>query len=153
MADLLSAIVRASKRLADPRALAFTSGNRPYTVKISRPGEVPTFNRATGVFNNPVDTLIYQGPARISPASEGAQTDFGGEQLTFTAVQISIDDVPAGSPSPRVDDLVEVLTDDLSTSTQIAGRIFTVTGVIVGGHFNIGFQLSATGAEPSRRSQ
>ena len=148
--DLLSALVRGSKDWAQPIAASYASGNRVYAVRISRPVVLPTYDRDTGVFDNPEDSLVYDGPARIYPLSGGAQLSTGDEITEASSVTISIDsDVEL---VPRVDDLIEVVEDGQSTETHLAHRVFTVVDVAVGGHFAIGFTLTAVGAAPSRRS-
>jgi hypothetical protein len=149
MPSLLTAIVAASKKVADPMAKSYASGNRILTVRISRPGAAPTFNRTTQRFTNPSDAEIYLGPARIRPATGGAQVEVAGEDTTYTSVAISID---GGGTAPRIDDLVQVIDNAVSRGAHLADRVFTVVDVEVGGHFDIGYALRAVGAEPSRRT-
>jgi len=149
MSDLLSALVMGSKKYADPIASSYAAGNRPFTVRITRPGVLPTYDRATKVFTNPADELVYDGPGRLTTASGGGSTVIGDEETQFSTVRLSIN---GGGTAPRRDDLVLVVDDAQSQATHIAGRVFTVLDVEVGGHYGIGFVLSLSGAEPSRRT-
>lgn len=148
--DLLSAMVAASKKVADPIASAYASGNRAYRVKLERPGLLPTFDRDAGAFTNPEDAVLYTGPARIHESNGGSTMDIAGEEMTLTAVTISIDSYTG--LGPRIDDLVTVLSNDASIATHLVDRVFTVTGVQVGGHFGIGYVLYTVGVAPSRRT-
>ena len=149
MADLLSAMVKASKKVADPLAAAYASGNRPFTVRITRPTTVGSYDRKTNKFINDPDELIYQGPARIYAATGGLELEIGDERTTFTSARASID---GGGQPPRVDDLFAIVDTDQAQATHLVGRVFTVSDVEVGGHFGIGYRLSLSGAAPSRRT-
>jgi hypothetical protein len=156
--SLLSAIVGASRDYAKPIAQAYTSGNRPFTVEVRRPGAggEPTFDRATGEFVNPEDPLIYRGPGRIHLSGSDTKIEVGEEETPFTSTVISIDPFTAATAGdvtemPRVDDTVTVVDDEGSRGAHLAGRVFEVTGVERGGHFDIGWRLAVLGAMPSRR--
>lgn len=149
MADLLSAMVGRSKDVAQPLAQAFASGNRPYRVRLERPGDRPSFDRETGTMTNPVDEVIYVGPARIFPVTGPLELEVGDERTTFSSARISIDNF-AGDP--RVDDIVTVLDNPQGELGRLVGRQFTVLDVEVGGHFDIGWELTTQGVAPSRRT-
>lgn len=148
--DLLSALVARSKVVADPRAAAYASGNRPYLVRITRPAAQPTFNRNTNTYTDPADTVVYEGRARLYTISGGSEADIGDERVQFSSAQMSIDSRPG--VLPRVDDLVVVLSNAQSISNQVVGREFTVNDVEIAGHFDVGILLTLTGAAPSRRN-
>lgn len=149
MADsLLAAMVQASKAYANPIAADYAAGNRIYVVTLERPGRVGDFNRLTGQWVDTPDATLYTGPARIYPASGGADLEIGDERTPFNAATISIN-LYEGLP-PRVDDVVRVTSTPLSRSTHLADRVFEVTGIDVGGHFSIGWSLQTLGAGPSR---
>ena len=150
MADLLSALVQRSKQVADPRAAAYASGNRPYMVTLVRPGVAATYNRATKAMTNPVDVLLYTGPARFTVLAGPVEVEVGDERTTLSSATISID--AYNGSAPRVDDIVAVLVSAQSTATHMSGRQFTVTGVEAGGHFGIGYIMSALGVAASRRT-
>jgi hypothetical protein len=150
MADLVSALVKASKAFADPIVSSYASGNRTYQVRITRPGDDPTYDRATGEFSNPDDVLVYEGPARIWPITGSAQVTAGDEVEDISQVHISIDDT-ALLP-PRLEDLVTVLVDEASQAGHVADRQYTVADVQVGGHFSYGWHLTGSGVAPSRRT-
>lgn len=159
MADLLSALVQRSKQVADPLAQAYAAGNRPFTVRLTRPGTAGTFNRATRDFDNPADQLLYQGPARIWSAAGGVELEIGDERTSFTNARCSLNYFSADtSPpearelAPRVDDLLEVLDTPQGVATHLVRRVFTVGDVEVGGHFGTGWVLTLSGAAPSRRT-
>lgn len=147
MADLLSAMIARSKQAADPIASSYASGNRPFHVRVTRPNVNPSYDRATQVFTNPPDQLVYDGPGRLTTASGPVEVSVGDEQTFFSTARLSID---AGGEIPRRDDLVLVLSDGQSNATHLAGRVFTVQDVEVGGHFGIGYVMSVLGAAPSR---
>lgn len=148
--DLLSALVQRSKQVADPLAAAYASGNRPFTVLLTRPAVLPTFDRSTRGFSNTDDEVLYRGRARIYPASSGSELDVAGERTSFSSARASIDLYEG--PMPRIDDLLEVLATEQSTTTHLAGRTFAVADVEVGGHYGIGYVLTLTGVAPSRRT-
>lgn len=148
--SLLSALVSRSKQVADPLAAAYASGNRPFTVRVTRPGPPSTFDRATGQMDNPADLEVYLGPARISTLSGPVELEIGDERTTMSSARISID--AGGELFPRVDDIVDVVETEQATQTHLVGRSFTVTDVEAGGHFGIGYVLSVMGIAPSRRS-
>lgn len=150
MADLLSALVRGSKNYAQPKAASYASGNRPYLVRLTRVGAAAFYDRDTSLLVNPVDTTLYTGPARIFPVTGPVEMEIGDERATLSSARISIDNYTG--PEPRVDDLLEVLNNDQSQLARLVGRIFTITDVEVGGHFDIGWELTGTGIAPSRRS-
>lgn len=144
----MSALVQASKAYAEPMARAYAEGNRVYVVTVERPGGPATFDRATGAFVDPPDTVLYTGPARIFPATGGADLDIGDERTPFNAATITIN-LYDGTP-PRVDDVVRVTSTPQSRATHLADRVFEVTGVDVGGHYGTGWTLQTLGAAPSR---
>lgn len=150
MTDLLSAMVGRSKEVAQPRAAAYASGNRAFQVRITRPHVLGTYDRDLRSFTNPADTVIYEGPARIFTATGGAELDVGDERTVFSVARATIDHYE-GEP-PRGDDLLEVLVTPQSSQTHIAGRVFSIGSVEVGGHFGIGYALALSGAAPSRRT-
>ncbi|MEO6203989.1 MAG: DUF6093 family protein [Mycobacteriales bacterium] len=150
MASLVSAIVAASKAYASASVDDHAAGNRVYSVRVTRPGAAPAYNRGTQVMVNPVDAVLYEGPARITNSSGGGSLDIGGEETSFTSLTVSID-AYAGLV-PRVEDLVEVLESPLSVKALLSGRDFAVTSVDVGGHYAFGYTLQVTGAAPSRRT-
>lgn len=156
--SLLSAMVNASRDYAKPIAQAYASGNRPFVVELRRPGAggEPTYDRDTEVFTNPPDPLIYRGPARIHLSGGDTKIDVGEEQTPFTSTVISIDNFSADTAvdpteMPRTDDTLIVVDDENSRGAHLAGRVFEVTGVERGGHFDIGWRLAVLGAMPSRR--
>ena len=51
-----------------------------------------------------------------------------------------------------MDDLLEVIQDEQSIATHLAGRVFAVGSVEVGGHFGIGYVMALSGVAPSRRT-
>lgn len=147
--SLLTAMVNASRAYAQPVAKAYASGNRPFTVELRRPGGAePTYDRVTHQMTNPEDPLLYRGPGRIHLANPDTQIEIGEERTSFISTVISIDTYD-GDP-PQVDDTVTVVDDAESRATHMAGRVFEVTGVERGGHFDIGWRLNVTGAMPSR---
>lgn len=150
--DLLGAVIRTSRNLAAPVVHSYASGNRPYSVRIERPHTMVEFDRATLTTTNPEDEVIYVGPARFARASGGSTLDIGDERMVMTTVQVSIDDY--SGPPPRVDDIITVLPDNamLAQTTGAVGRAFTVLDVEIGGHYDIGYVLTAQGTAPSRRT-
>ena len=155
--SLLAAMVRASRSYAKPIAQQYASGNRPFTVELRRPGAggQPTYDRETGLMVNPPDPLIYRGPARIHLSAGDTPIEIGDEETPFTSLLISIDsftEETADDPTeaPRVDDTITVVDDAESQAAHLAGRVFEVTGVERGGHFDIGWRLHVLGAMPSR---
>lgn len=149
MSDLLSALVQRSKQVADPVAAAYASGNRPFRVRLTRPHVVATYSRDLRQFINPDDAPLYLGRARITTAAGGSEMEIGDERMTISAARASIDQYKG--PMPRIDDLLEVLSTPQSTQTHLAGRVFKVDSVEVGGHFGIGYVLLLSGVAPSRR--
>lgn len=150
MADLLSAMVAASKGYAQPIAQSYASGNRPYLVRLTRVGAASYFDRTTKVLVNPPDVTLYTGPARIFPVTGPVELELGDERQTFSSARISIDNYTGSEP--RVDDLVEVLDNAQAQLGRLVGRVFTVNDVEAGGHFDIGWELTTTGVAPSRRT-
>lgn len=156
-ADLLSAMVARSKQAADPIATAYASGNRPFTVTITRPGARSSFDRDAAEFVNPADDIIYSGPARIWTVSGGVDLDIGDERMTLSNARASIDaftadNAPDPALFPRVDDVFTVVTTPQASQTHLVGRVFAVGDVEAGGHFGLGFVMSLTGVAPSRRA-
>lgn len=150
MADLLSALVQRSKSASDPIAKAYTSGNRPYQVELTRPAGPITYNRDTQAMVNPADTTLYVGPGRFTTGSGPVELEVGGERQTFTSVRCSINSYDGARP--RVDDMLRVLATPLATATELADRVFTVQSVEIGGHFDTGYVLTLLGIDPSRRN-
>lgn len=155
--DLLSAMVQRSKQIADPRAAAYASGNRAYQVRLSRPGVLGSFDRVTGLWTNPPDTVLYEGPARIYAAHGGIELEIGDERTPFNAAQVTIDyfdpdNSPDPTKAPQTDDVLEVLDTPLSQATHLAGRSFEVTAVDVGGHYGTGWTMQVLGAGAHRGS-
>lgn len=148
--ELLSALVQRSKQVADPIAQAYASGNRAFQVRLIRPHVTATFDRDSSTFVNPPDETLYEGPARFWPGGQGVELEIGDERTSFTSARCSIN-LYDGKP-PRVDDLVEVLDTRQSRATHLAGRVFSVSDVEVGGHFSTGYTLTLSGAAPSRRT-
>lgn len=149
MTDLTSALVASSKQWAQPIAAAYASGNRVYHVLVTRPGDPGTFDRNTGQWVGRTTTTVYDGQARIWVDEGTGLREEGDEQIPFNDIRLSIDH---SDPMPRVDDALHVVDDAQSASTQLAGRDFEITGVEIGGHFDTGVTLSATGAAPSRHN-
>lgn len=147
--SLLSAIVRSSRDYAKPIAQAYASGNRPFTIEVRRPaGGMPTYDRTTNTMTNPEDPLLYRGPGRIHLSSPDTRIEVGEEDTSFISTMISIDTYD-GEP-PQVDDTVTVVGSADAADAHLTGRVFEVTGVERGGHFDIGWRLDVQGAMPSR---
>lgn len=148
--SLLSAMVAASKKVADPLVASYASGNRVYTVRLTRPGAPSTFDRATGAYTDIPDEVLYTGPGRIWPITGGASVTFEDERSDISSVRVSIDDYD-GEP-PRLDDVLEVLDTPQAQAAHLAGRVYEVSDVEVGGHYGYGWHLTGTGIAPSRRT-
>lgn len=155
MADLASAIVRSSRAYAQPIAAAYASGNRHFLVELRRPsGGKPFYDRDTGLLVNPEDPLLYRGPARIHLGGPDVEIEVVDEGTSMLSTVISIDptDSEDRAPSPRADDSVTIIDNADSQAAHLAGRVFEVTGVERGGHFDIGWRLHVLGAMPSRQN-
>lgn len=146
--SLVSALIKASKAYADPIAAAYASGNRPYTVLITRAAAEPGFDRDTGQFQQSTRGEVYNGPARIYASPGGAELDIGDERTSFNSATITIDNTDG--PQPRVGDQIRVQIDAQSEATHIAYHLFDVTGVEVGGHYGVGWTLQTLGVSPGR---
>lgn len=149
--DLLRALVARSVSWGQPMVDQHASSSRTYRVRIVRPHSDPVFDRVSGQMTNPPDQLLYEGWARVRPASGAGSAEIGDEVVHYAAATISIDDYDG--PQPRHADLVEVLQDSTSSGTRIAGRRFKVDDVQVGGLLDYGVVMNVTGVAPSRRNQ
>ena len=90
--------------------------------------------------------MIYEGPARMHTAVGGAELEVGDERTVFSTATASID---SGKGIPQSDDLLEVLVTPQSTQTHLAGRVFAVGSVQVGGHFDVGYVLALSAWRPA----
>lgn len=145
--SLAGALARRARDLAAPTAEAYASGNRVYTVTITRPAGRATFNRLTAGFTLGGALAVYTGGARLTPIATSGPIDILDESTYLTQVQLSID--PVTTLPPRVDDVAEI-TAVPAGAPDITGRVFRITGVTTGGHLDIGWVLTCVGIDPSR---
>lgn len=150
MGDLLSALVQRSKQIADPLAAAYASGNRAFTVELSRPGADVTFDRDAKAFLNPADPVLYTGPARIYTITGGMELQIGDEDMVLSSARISIDSYDG--PAPQHGDLLTIIDTAQAQNTHAVGRVFQVEDVEIGGHFGIGYTMTTRGVAPSPRT-
>lgn len=149
--DLLRAVVRRSVRAATGYAVRYTSANRTYQVRVTRPAAQPTFSRSTATWSNPADEEIYVGPAHVFSVGSGGQLSVGDEPTYYSATRVSLDRYTG--KQPRRDDLVLIVDDETSRGTGVAGRTFRVDDVELGGLIDTGVVLSVSGAAPSRQQR
>lgn len=95
------------------------------TCRITRPAAERNFDPATGQYDTPARTLVYEGICQLKPsnASVGARRDpdAAGAELGVGGLAVIL---PWTSPRVAISDAVEILTSD---DAQLTGRVLPVS--------------------------
>lgn len=110
------------------------------TIRIFHPGN-PVFDSTTGMTGGGTPTNIYQGPARIFTMT-GSPAPLGDQVVSMNQTVVSI---PYNSPLPRVDDVVEIQTND---DPALVGRNYRIVDVEEGGIASPVRHLTVSGVQP-----
>lgn len=131
------------------RALAYMRtkmrGQMQSIVAVYRPLE-PTFDASSGLITAHAATQkVWQGPARIYPASGGGNIPLGDGYLTQRTSVVSV--MEEGSEVIRVNDLVQIVQD--ADDAAGTGQEFRIIDVTLGGVLDPTRKLTCTDVEPN----
>lgn len=147
-----------SQRLVTGIVRAYTRSNQNATVRIMRMAE-PVAG-LDGDLDAVASGVVYQGRGRVYSVSGPVQYMLGDEPQYFSSTNISVPDLheqaaadgvsyAVGDPvTPRIDDIVEVLTHH---DARTQGRKFRVTDVAGAGQFSPFVVMQTVGVAWSKR--
>lgn len=140
-----SAVVAArSIVLAQMYASAISFGAMNSAVAIRRP-TTDSFTEGSRAYNKPTMSVIYEGPAGLTPITGSSEYSIGDEPTYYSSVTCRI---PLGSAVPRIDDVIECT---YSPDPTIHGRMLRVTDVPAGGRIFSCIAMQAVGIAPSKQ--
>lgn len=124
--------------------------NMRCTVRIVRPS-APVFDDTTGSLASDNTEEVYNGLARIYTVQGPVTYMLGDEPQHYSSTYVSIpvtDDLGAPLPSPRVEDVIFVLTSP--GDSDLEGRTFQIQDVESAGQWTAVRRLQVVGIQASK---